>query len=96
MSKESEIEEIKEDLGAAKDLSTQALTPGGKALIKALSTDIISSIETLTTNRGTLTLQEFIAIACDIKARLDVARAMSKAKKNKQLLEEILKEALQK
>lgn len=92
---EVKIEELKEDLSKIKDLNILGDTAGGKELVKVLVTDIITSIDDLVSNRETLSHQGFIAIACDIKTRLDVVRSITRAKKNKIFLEELLKEALQ-
>lgn len=90
----SKIEEVTEDLKKIKDLTILNDTPGGKQLTSALTTDIISSIDQIIDGRSTLTLQEFIAIACDIKARLDVVRSIKRSKKNEQFLEELLADLL--
>ena len=93
-SNDTKIEEIKEDLGKIKDLNILGETEGGKQLISTLMTDVVSSIDDLVSSRETLSHQGFIAIAWDIKTRLDVIRSITRAKKNKEFLEELLKEAL--
>ena len=92
MSKE---EELKDDIKKIKDVVVLGETKGGKQLMDGLTKDIISSIENLTDNRATLTLQEFVSLASDIKTKLDVVRVITRAKKNDQFLQTELKEALE-
>jgi len=86
--------EIEEDLKKVADLAVLSETEGGKQLIAVLTTDLIEGLDLMLANRDTYTLQQFVAGTCDLKTRLDVIRSIARAKTNKELLEELLKESL--
>lgn len=79
-------EELKEDLERAKDLVLVAESKGGKLLRGSLMRDIMYSIDSFVENRSTLTHNEFIALACDIKSKRDVLKVLSNAKENEKFL----------
>jgi len=88
-------EEIQEDLKKIKDIVILSETEGGKALKTGLLKDIVDCVDNFVDNRDKLTHQEFIALACDIKSKLDVLRVLTRAKKNEKFLMEELKATLQ-
>lgn len=94
MDNQEKIAEVKKDLQAVTDLSVIAELDGGKQLLKGLTIDIISAVESIVAGRDSFTLQQFIATACDIKTRLDIVRSITRAKDNKTFLEKELKDAL--
>ena len=87
-------EDIIEDLDKVKDLVILADTEGGKRLIETLTEDIISSMENIIDNRHVYKQEQFVSVACDIKAKLDVVKVLKKAKENEKFLKELLQEAL--
>ena len=92
MENKEEKEQLKEDIKSYIDLETLANTSGGKILIKALRSDIVSVISHMTENKEDYTLQQFISSACDIKSKLDILKSLTRAESNKEELEKILLE----
>lgn len=88
------VQELDSDLKKITPLDVLARSAGGKILVDGLLTDIVSSIDTLCSNYKTMTMQEFVANACGIKEKLDLARAIKNAKDAKTFLENELKETL--
>lgn len=86
--------EVIDDLNKIKDLVILADTEGGKRLIETLTEDIISSVENIIDNRHVYKQEQFVSIACDIKAKLDVVKVLKKAKENEKFLKELLQDAL--
>lgn len=87
-------EEVIEDLNKIKDIVILSQTEGGKQFLKALTDDIVSIVNDIVTNREDLTHLQFISKACDIKAKLEVARAIKKAPANEKFLKELLEDTL--
>lgn len=87
-------EEIIEDLNKVKDLVILADTEGGKRLIEGLTIDIVADIDRLVDDRYALSHTDFITLACDVKAKLDIVRALKRAGKNEKFLKELLEETL--
>lgn len=94
MNNEEKIIELKEDLKKAKAVEVFALSDGGKLLLKNLSIDIISNIETLANKYSTLTIQEFISLGASTKEKMSVFKAVNNSKRNKKFLEDMLQETL--
>lgn len=90
----TEQEDIAKELDSASALSSVAASAGGKLLILALQLDAIGAIDTLSERFKELTLQEFVSICAELKTKLDLMRSLSRAKKNKDYLQEILEEKL--
>lgn len=90
----TKTKELEEDIKLAGDIEHVADTKGGKHLIDGLTADIVAGVDTLAVKHPTLTLQEFVAISADIKTRIDLLRALTRAKKTKESLIEMLGEAL--
>lgn len=91
----NKIEEIKSDLEKVKDVVIFSESKQGGVLVETLTQDIIASIEKLCGEVETLSHAQFIAVACDIKTKLSTVRAITRAKKNEEYLQGLLKEALQ-
>lgn len=85
---------IAKDLDDASSLSALADSEGGKLLQKSLVTDVVSVIDSLTSRYDKLTMQEFISLCAEAKTKIDMARAISRARKNKKYLEGLLSDAL--
>lgn len=82
-------------LNSLKDIKTLYESEGGKLLADGLVQDIINKISVLSTNYGTLTHVEMIAVCASISEKLFLIRALTRADKNyKQLYSELLDEAL--
>lgn len=91
---QEKVIEIEKDLKKITPLDVLARSAGGKVLVDGLLTDIVSNIDTLCSNYKTMTMQEFVANACDIKNKLDLARAIKNAKESKEFLDQELKNTL--
>lgn len=94
MKEQTKKEIIEEDLKAIKDIVILSDTKGGQELVKGLTKDIVATLDSLADNRATLSLQEFVSLASDIKSKLDVVRVITRAKGNETFLKEELTEAL--
>lgn len=90
-----EREEIKKDLGAVAAITAIADMEGGKTLVKNLLKDVVSCVDSVCSHHETLTLQQFISLGAEMKTKLDMVRVISRSKKNKKYLEELLAEPLQ-
>lgn len=91
----NKIEEIKSDLDKAKEVAIFGESKHGGVIVESLTQDVIASIEKLCSDVETLSHAQFIAVACDIKTKLSTVRAITRAKKNEEYLQGLLKEALQ-
>lgn len=89
---DAEIEELRNELGKKISLQTLHDSQGGKLLIDALVMDIISAMEKMANNATVLTLQEFIALSCKIKERIDIVRILTGAKAARELYKQLLDE----
>jgi hypothetical protein len=87
-------DEVIEDLNKIKDIVILSQTEAGKQFLSALTEDIIATINDMVVNREQLTHMQFISKACDIKAKLEIARAIKKAPANEKFLKELLEETL--
>ncbi len=89
-------EEIKKDIEQVEDIVVLADSKGGKKLLDSLTEDITNTLNKLCDSFGSMSDKELVSHLSFIKANLDLARVISKAKSNKKYLEELLTEALQK
>lgn len=89
-----EAAEVAAELDSAAALSTVSESKGGKILISALQSDVVDVIDTLGNKFKTLTHIELIALCAELKTKLDFMRSLSRAKKNKEYLNELLEEKL--
>lgn len=94
MTKKEKVEMITAELDRVSKIEALTLTDGGKLLFNSLMKDIVSNVETLTVKYSSLTQMEFISICAEMKTKLDLARAMNKAPKNKDIAQKDLEEAL--
>jgi len=86
--------EVIEDLNKIKDVVILAETAGGKELADTLVVDIVADIVKIVEGREFLTHYQYITMASDIKAKLDVLKVLKKAPANEAYLKELLKEIL--
>lgn len=94
--KNPEVKEIARDLEEISKIEALSITDGGKALVRGLLSDVVMCVDTLALGYSTLTLQQFVSLSADMKSKLDLIRVITKSKKNKKFLEELLEEALAK
>ena len=85
---------IASDLDKASSLSAVSDTEGGKLLLASLVSDIVGIVDGLSMKYSTLTMQEFVSLCAEMKSKTDLARAISRSKKNKAYLVELLDDAL--
>lgn len=88
------VREIAADLDDAVALDALSISTGGQLLVNGLITDIISVVDTLCSTYKTLTNQEFVGYCAEVKNKLDLVRAIKRAKKNRKFLEELLTKEL--
>jgi len=98
MSKEDEekIKEIKKDLEEISEIDAYFDSKAGKILAGTLITDILSSVDKLCSSYDKLTLQEFVSLSAGMKSNKDLVEVLVRSKGNKEFLDNLLKEALQK
>jgi len=88
------VEEITKDLEEVSELTALYESKGGKILADNLVSDIVSSVEIISSSYKTLTNQEFVGYCADMKTKIDMLRAITRASKNKDFLMEALEEAI--
>lgn len=93
MKKKSEY--IKKDLGKFKALQVLSLSDGGKILKDTCLKDIISTIDMIALTAKPLKLEEYIAHAAKLAEKITMYRVLMNCKKNVELTQEALEEALQ-
>lgn len=84
---------LRDELDVASSLDAVSLSEGGKALIEALTKDIVTNIERLSSYKDKSHI-ELIALCADMSNKLTIVRSITRAKKNKEFLEGELMEAL--
>jgi len=89
------IEEMLEELDTFTSLEILANSDGGKILTKALTKDIIATMETLAVKYPELTIQQFIAYSAKVKEKLDILRTLTRANKQKQIISEEIEKLLE-
>ena len=67
-------------------------TDGGKLLVDTLMAQVVNMINQLSSGYKHMTLEEFISTSADLSTKLNMVRSLTKAKKNQEVLEELLKE----
>lgn len=89
-----ELTLIADELDKVASLEAVYLSKGGQLLFRSLMTDVCSAVDKFISKFDTMTNQEFVAIASDIKTKLELARTLKKSKRNKLQAEKDLEEAL--
>lgn len=87
--------EIDKDLNTFKKLEAILNQEGGVYLINLLAKDIEIAIDTIAGNYKTLTHTEFIAQSCRLSERLNMYRLLKGAKKNADIIQIALNEAIE-
>lgn len=90
-----EVKETARQLDQAHALDALSNMEGGQVLIASFTKDAINIIDALSIKYKNLTRDEFVGYCADLKNKLDVVRALKRAKKNKKFLTEALEDALQ-
>lgn len=93
-SKNPNVKLIADELDRVSAISAIADMEGGKLLISQLIKDIVDTIDTLSTKYKTLTTQEFIGHCAGMESKLSLVRTLKKARKNKDIAQADLAEAL--
>jgi len=86
--------EIKKELDRVKSITVLANSDGGKILIVSFHKDIINNIDKLAYNYAELTHIEMITICANLRTKLELLRTFNNSKKNKEIAEKDLEEAL--
>lgn len=94
MQNKPDPKEIEKDLKEVAELAAVGDSKGGKILVDNLVADVIGTVNKLSETCSTMTQQEFVAYCSLMKANLDLLRAITRAKSNKEYLEALLAEAL--
>lgn len=94
MENKPDPKEIEKDLKEVAELAAVGDSKGGKILVDNLVADVIGTVNKLSETCSTMTQQEFVAYCSLMKANLDLLRAITRAKSNKEYLEALLAEAL--
>ena len=87
--------EIKEDIKKYASIDSLADSEGGKILIESLLSDISSSVDYLVSSYKECEHTKLITAIAKLEAKLDLYRVISRAKTNKELATEALKEKQQ-
>lgn len=85
---------LAEELDEKHALAALADTEGGKLLLDALITDVTSIIERLRTSYKEASHIDLIVLCARLDAKLSEYQALKRARKNKEELEQVLKDAL--
>jgi hypothetical protein len=93
-SEDPAIKSIADDLDKVKAISALNNMEGGKILVASLLADVVSNIDTMCAKHKDLTMQEFVSLSVDTKTKINMARLLTRAEKNKEYLSDLLDEAL--
>ena len=91
---QNEKEEIEESLGNYQALDAIYAMEGGKLLVENLLLDVINVVEVMTGKPAAISHIEYIELAIKMKERLELARILVRAPKNKFFFTEELKRIL--
>lgn len=95
MEKRISKKEIRTDLDKYKSLEALQHSDGGKILIESCLGDILITVETLASQFKDLSHIEMITQCARLNERLAVYKVLKNAEKNKRIVEQALKEALE-
>ena len=88
--KEMEKEEIQDDISRYRSIESMAKSAGGKIILKEIKSDVVSTIDQLSTKYGELTHIEMIALCAGLNEKLTMMKLMKNAKENKAMAIEAL------
>lgn len=93
--KNPEIVSIEKDLEKYVALENLADSAGGKVIVDNLALDIIATAEALGVRYKTASHAELLGMCADLDNKLTILRLITRAKKNKELATDALKEAIE-
>ena len=85
-------EEITKDIKKYKAIDAVGSSVGGKIIIKEIKSDVISTIEQLSSGYGSLSHIELIALCAGLNEKLTMLRLIRNAKENKAMAIEALED----
>ena len=85
---------IVDDVEQYAAISAVGNSEGGKLIIDGLVADVISGLDSVTSNYKTATHAELMGTCAGLKANLDLLRVLTRAHKNKNLAQDALEEAI--
>lgn len=83
-------EEITDDIKRYKAIETMFKSNGGRIILKDIKSDVISTIDQLSTKYGELTHIEMIALCAGLNEKLTMMKLMKNTKENKAMAIEAL------
>lgn len=90
----SDIEEMADRLDSVAALDALSISEGGRVLVDNLTQDIIALIDWLSI-RGLTEAEAVVRGKCaDLKSKIELVRSITRAKRNKDILEDEVAEAL--
>ena len=81
-----DLKEMAEELNTFAAIEVLADSEGGQTLIKNLTDDIASAVDTLSMRYKDMPHVEMIALCASLRANLDMVRVLTRAKKNREYL----------
>jgi len=88
------VKDMVDDLEKISSIEAVSISEGGKKLVAELVKDIVGSVETLCSKYSTLTVQEFVSLCADMKSKIDLTRVITRSKKNKDYLEQLISDTI--
>lgn len=92
--REDLVDQVKQ-LEEVAAISAIAQQDGGRVIIKSLTEDCVSAIDTLANGYARLTHVEMVAVCAGLSEKLDMLRTFTRSEANKEGLRKDLEEALQ-
>lgn len=90
-----ELSALADDVDRFHDIKAIVDMPGGRQLIDGLTKDVVSTVNTLSTQFKTLSHTELIALCAFLNARLTLMRVLTRASVNFKDANALLEEELQ-
>lgn len=90
------LKELYEKSELYADLSALEDTAGGKKLVGALMKDVVNTVDRIAFNYRSMTLTEFIECGASLGAKINIVRAITHSKDDKQRVLNDIEEALKK
>lgn len=84
------INDTKKSLKKYSSIEVVSNTEGGKIIIDSIKSDIVSTIDEISSKYKTVSHTELIALSAKLSERLNILRIFNNAPKNKQLVKEEL------
>lgn len=81
-----------EQLDAYQSLEVLYATDGGKLLVATLLEDVATALERIAFQYKNLTYEEFVTLGAEISMKLSMARSLTRAEKNTELIKKSIEE----